>query len=101
MSVQQSFYYQPYEILFTIMMIYSVNHIYNEYKDRQYWNRVFKYFDTTCNYINTFCNIHTTNVHVNKSEEIVKLLSQAIKLYKDVNLGTSNISDQINQSDSI
>ena len=99
MSVQQPFYYQPYEILVTVVMIYSLNHIYNEYKNRQYWDRVYKHFDTTCNYINTWCNIYTTNVQNNKSTEIVNLLSQAIKLYKDVNLGTSDTSDTSRQSE--
>jgi len=82
--------YSLSEILFAIIMLYGVNNIYNEYKNRQYWDRVLKYFDSTCKYINTYCNIQSTNAHINKSDEIVKLLTQAVQLYKDINVGPSN-----------
>ena len=53
-------------------------------------DRVLKYFDSTCKYINTYCNIQSTNAHINKSDDIVKLLTQAVQLYKDINVGPSN-----------
>ena len=83
-------YYSLSEMLFAIIILYGVNNLYYEYKNRHYWDRVFKYFDSTCKYIDTYCNIYSTNVHVNKSEEIAKLLHQAFQLYKDINVGTSN-----------
>ena len=82
--------YSISDILLTVIVIYSVQKFYNEYKNQQYWNNVFKIFDSTCQYLNTYCNVyHTTNT-INQSSEITKIMQDILNIYKDIHLGQSS-----------
>lgn len=97
--------YSISDILLTVIVIYSVQKFYNEYKNQQYWNNVFKIFDSTCQYLNTFCNIqHTTNT-INQSSEITKIMKDILTIYKDINIeqssrtSSTHLPDDINDTD--